>query len=148
MLWWIDEPLLRGSHNPTDAELTESRQGVATVVSLLIEAEQPPNYSAAHLESLGIKKYSVPVPDFTAPSVKQVLEVLEAVRVRSGAGQVLIHCQGGCGRTRTMAAAYWLSKSLAPDEAIRKVRNANRCAVETAEQEASVYKFSAALGKT
>ena len=140
MLWWIDKPTLLGSHNPTDAELTElSRQGVATVVSLLIEAEQPPNYSATHLASLGMKKYSVPVQDYSVPTAEQVLEVLETVRVRSRVGRVLIHCQGGCGRTGTVVAAYWIRKGLAPDEAIRRVRNANRYAVETAEQEASLY---------
>jgi hypothetical protein len=36
--WWIDEPVLKGSGNPTDEDLAELRaQGFATAVSLLEE---------------------------------------------------------------------------------------------------------------
>ncbi len=146
MFWWIDEPLFRGSHNPTDDELTElSRRGVVTVVSLLVEDLQTPNYRASHLKSLGMKRYSVPIQDYSAPTVEQLYEGLELVRVRSRQGQVLIHCQGGCGRTGTVAAAYWISKGLAADEAIQRVRAVNRCAVETQVQKASLYEFAASF---
>lgn len=120
VLWWIHEPTLLGSHNPSEYELNElSRQGLATVVSLLSEDERSPKYSVPCLTSLGIKRYSVPVRDYGAPTVKQFDEVLEIVRVRSRQGGILIHCQGGCGRTGTLAAAYWISKGLSLEDAIQ-----------------------------
>ena len=43
--WWIDEPLIRGSPNPTDEDLQALRaDGFTIAVSLLVETIQPPRY--------------------------------------------------------------------------------------------------------
>ncbi len=43
--WWIDEPVFVGSSNPTTDELKELFQlGFRTIISLLDESEQHPNY--------------------------------------------------------------------------------------------------------
>jgi protein-tyrosine phosphatase len=55
--------------------------------------------------------------------------------------KVLVHCQGGSGRTGTMGAAYWIAKGLSAADAIRKVRQANPDAVETIGQERILDEF-------
>jgi hypothetical protein len=43
--WWIDEPLLRGSGNPSDEDLAQLRgRGFTVGISLLEEGKQPPCY--------------------------------------------------------------------------------------------------------
>lgn len=53
-------------------------------------------------------------------------------------GKIIMHCQGGFGRTGMMAAAYWVGKGLSAKEAIDKVRQSRPHAVETKEQEESL----------
>ena len=65
---------------------------------------------------------------------------LAAVERALGQGKVFVHCQGGSGRTRTTGAAYWVSKGLSVKEAVERVRQANPRAIETWEQENSLYK--------
>ena len=64
--WWIDEPVLMGSSNPTDSELEQLRRaGFTLVVSLLAETKQKPNYdperAAKLVRSLFIIHLSVSV---------------------------------------------------------------------------------------
>jgi hypothetical protein len=43
--WWIDEPVIRGSANPTDRDLQVLHaEGFTIAVSLLVESIQPPRY--------------------------------------------------------------------------------------------------------
>jgi len=44
-MWWIDEPLIRGSSSPTDEDLGRLRaQRFSVAVSLLEENKQSPRY--------------------------------------------------------------------------------------------------------
>jgi hypothetical protein len=62
--WWIDEPVLKGSANPTDEDLAELRaQGFATAVSLLEEERQPLRYDRQAALSEGWTIYSIPIPE-------------------------------------------------------------------------------------
>jgi len=72
---------------------------------------------------------------------------LVAVEQALEKGKVVMHCQGGSGRTGTMAAAYWVYKCLSPKEAIEKVRQTNRHSVETTEQEESLHELEASIVK-
>jgi protein-tyrosine phosphatase len=136
--WWIDENRVMGSSNPFTEELEHLFQiGFNTVISLLDENEQFPYYDVEKIVALGFDRSSIPIKDYTAPALKQFMKFLEIVH--RDAGKVLIHCQGGYGRTGTMAAAYWMDKGLSAQEAIRKVRRLRPGAFEIAEQELSVY---------
>ncbi len=141
-VWWIDEPVILGSSNPTTSDLEELRgQGFEVVVSLLREQEQPPNYDVARAVALGYERHNIPVRDFYPPSVAQLREFVDFV---SGLGsrKVIVHCQGGVGRTGTFAAAYRIAKGLAVAEAIGTIRQVRPHAVETPEQVAALVEFA------
>jgi len=144
--WWIDEPRLLGSSNPDDERLHCLHQrGFSVLVSLLVESEQKPNYSEQTLAELGFVKYRIPIGDYAVPTLDQILAFVRLISDPIEPGHILVHCQGGNGRTGTMAAAYWVSKGCSPVEAIARVRLANPLAVETVEQEEVLDAYSAAL---
>lgn len=71
--WWIDNPHLLGSRNPTLADLEQLRRdGFAVLVSLLLEEEQAPRYDVASTTALGFVRHNIPVKDFYPPTVDQL----------------------------------------------------------------------------
>jgi protein-tyrosine phosphatase len=146
--WWIDEPKLLGCSNLTDEQLEDLYQeGFRTIISLLDEHEQTPYYNLRALEAKGFRRYSIPVPDFTAPTLADFQKFIHVVGESLKQGKVLVHCQGGTGRTGTMAAAYWMKKGLSAKEAIKKVRKVRIGAIEMSEQEDSLYELEASTIK-
>jgi atypical dual specificity phosphatase len=146
--WWIDEFILLGSSNPTDEQLEDFyHKGFRTIISLLDEDEESPYYDMDRIEAKGFKRYSIPVRDFTAPTLPDFQKFLDIVSKSLEQGEVLVHCQGGIGRTGTMAAAYWIKKGLSADKAIKKVRKARPGAIEIPEQEDSLYELEASIIK-
>ena len=142
MMWWIDKGILAGSHNPSNRELSNAgKLGITTVISLLDETEQLPAYSNEIFRKGNLQhRHSIPVRDFSPPSIGQLREFI--VLVRESAGAVLVHCQGGSGRTGTFGAAWLISKGISAGDAIIAVREMNPNAVETAAQEECLWTFS------
>jgi protein-tyrosine phosphatase len=141
--WWIDEPRLLGSRNPTTAELEQLRaEGFQVLVSLLREDEQAPRYDVQRLQAFGFVKYKIPVKDFHPPTADQLATFVELLAGPAADLRVIVHCQGGTGRTGTFAAAYWIAKGLSASEAIAHVRKARPHAVETKAQEAALEQFA------
>ena len=140
--WWIDEPIVMGSSNPSDADLRDLRaQGFATLVCLLDPTEQSTNYRKEEAGMLGYSLREIPVRDFHPPSSAQLLEFVTLAHTASDRARVLVHCQGGTGRTGTMASAYWISKGLSKDAAVARVRQMRSGAVETQEQHGCLEEF-------
>ena len=109
--WWIDEPILLGSSNPTNRQLEEFYgEGFRTIISLLDEDEESPYYDIKKTEETGFKRYLIPVRDFTAPKPADFQEFLDTLDESMKQGKVLVHCQGGTGRTGTMVGADWVKK--------------------------------------
>lgn len=141
--WRIDEKIW-GSSNPTMSELRELYQkGFRSIISLLKEDEESPNYDVEEVEEMGFKRYSIPIKDFSPPTKGQFKEFLEVLSEALDRGKVLVHCEGGLGRTGTMAAAYWICKGLFAEEAIQKIRKMNSNAIENREQEMSLIENQA-----
>jgi len=144
--WWIDEPVFVGSSNPATDELKDLFQlGFRIIISLLDENEQRPNYDVEDGKAMGFDRVSIPIRDFTTPTQSQLSQFLNAANKALQKGKVIMHCQGGTGRTGTMAAAYWIGKGLSAKEAIEKIRKSRPNAVETKEQEESLEKLQKAL---
>ncbi len=146
-IWWIDDDKVAGGPNPTPEELAALREmGFATVISLLDPSEQAPYYDEAALAGLGLARHEIPVPDFHAPAPAQFREFWRAIDEALGRGKVLVHCQGGSGRTGTMGAAYWMRRGLDAEAALARIRRANPIAVESPVQRDSLFALERARG--
>jgi protein-tyrosine phosphatase len=120
--WWIDEPLVIGSSNPSDEDLGRFRaQGFSVALSLLEEHKQPPKYGKfAATEGWSI--YSIPIVEGRAPSLEQFHEFTDRLRTLPAGTKVVVFCESGLGRTACMGAAYWIMKGLTAGKAIERVR--------------------------
>jgi len=146
--WWIDEPTVLGSSNPTTDALHDLWDaGFRTVISLLNECEQRPRYDKEVARGIGFILHSVPITDFTAPSMDDFGTFLGLVEDALSRGKVVVHCWGGCGRTGTMAAAYWIARGTSAAAAIAKVQSVNPGAVEkNTGQEQSLHDLANSRG--
>jgi atypical dual specificity phosphatase len=145
-IWWIARNQLAGSRNPTHKELRALRSdGFASLICLLNEHEQPLSYLPSGAKEIGYTWWSMPIFDHCAPSIDQMLEFARIVDERLAEGKVLVHCWAGWGRTGTMGAAYLVNQGLTATMAIASVRRVCPLAIETREQEASLFALEDAL---
>jgi atypical dual specificity phosphatase len=141
-VWWVDEPWLLGSCNPTTRDLEKLRaRGFNLIVSLLEEDLQPPDYDVARVEATGYSRRNIPVMDFSPPRIEQLVEFIDFLAARPDGTKAIVHCHAGIGRTGTFAAAYWIAQGLSVDEALEHVRRARPQAVETPEQRDALEEF-------
>lgn len=132
--WWIAEPRLLGSSNPSTTDLEQlSDEGFTLLVSLLDETEQAPNYDLGVAAELGFERHNIPVRDFQPPTVDQLRTFVRLID-DSDPARAIVHCLGGSGRTGTFAAAYWIAHGMEAKEAVAHVRRVKPTAVETQEQ--------------
>lgn len=87
--------------------------------------------TAASVLAFPIPDYGTPAPGADAPAMLD-----RAAATLHAGGAVLLHCQGGRGRSGMIAARLLVMAGATPEEAIRLVRTARPGAIETAEQEA------------
>lgn len=147
LLWWLIPGVLAGMPMPfvhIDRRLNLGgplslydddlpvlySSGIRAVVSLL----NIPSDASVY-ESAGFSFLCLPIPDGGAPTMEQVSEFIRFVAEQRAAGRpVAVHCEAGLGRTGTMLAAYLISEGASAAEAIRRVREVERVAVETLRQ--------------
>jgi protein-tyrosine phosphatase len=142
--WWIDEPHLLGSRNPSNSDLERLRRDdFRVLVSLLCEKERAPRYDIGHATALGYVRYNIAVQNFSPPTLDQLEQFVKLVDGLPPGTKMIVHCEGGTGRTGTFAAAYWITKGMRASEAIMHVRKVRPHAVETLEQEAVLVEFAA-----
>jgi atypical dual specificity phosphatase len=145
--WWIDEPGVVGSGNPTDADLGPLRAfGFSVIVCLLDLDEQTPRYDTRRAAEAGWEWHNIPIRDCSAPSTAQLREFVVLLATSLPERKVVVHCQFGSGRTGTMAAAHWISQGLSAADAISRVRQHLPDAIEMPEQEAVLVHFADSLG--
>ncbi len=82
----------------------------------------------------GFTFLALPIPDGYPPTLELVERFLEFCD--SAPQQILVHCEGGMGRTGTMLATVLMKEGLASEQAIYEVRKHNPFAIETLPQEA------------
>ncbi|MGI8916283.1 MAG: dual specificity protein phosphatase family protein [Chloroflexota bacterium] len=136
--WLIDNELAGMSLPRTNDALALLPQlGVRAVVSL---TEQP--LPVASLTEYGIVAEHIPVPDFTAPTLDQLIRAVAAIeRCRAGGRPTAVHCGAGLGRTGTILAGALVARGLPAAAAIARVRAARPGSVETPEQVAVVNQY-------
>jgi protein-tyrosine phosphatase len=125
--WWIDEPILLGTNNPTTDQLQAWYDtGFRTVISFLEEAIQPPAYDADAVEAMGYERHNVPLRDGPFPLDPKLCQAfVQLVEASLKRGGVVMHCMAGKGRTGAMAVVYWIGKGLSADQAMAKIHLVN-----------------------
>jgi protein-tyrosine phosphatase len=123
--WWIDDPLIKASGNPTDDDLLKLHaHGFRHAVCLLEEDKQLPRYDKHSAETRGWFFYSIPIEEGHAPLLEQIQDFVNYLSKVPKGSKVLVFCESGKGRTACMGAAYWIMKGLTASEAITRVSEA------------------------
>ena len=129
---------LPGRERPLDQDAAFlAQEGIRVLVSL---TETPPD--AEVLASRSIAQAHIPVQDFHAPTLEQMIDFVAVVEESVTAGKpVGVHCTAGLGRSGTMAAVYLVARGASANEAIGTVRELRPGSIETPAQEAAVRHF-------
>ncbi|MFD1341664.1 protein-tyrosine phosphatase family protein [Litorisediminicola beolgyonensis] len=90
------------------------------------------------LQAAGIVWVHLPIEDYGTPDdhfMDVWPDLVAAVsQVLSGGGRVLLHCQGGCGRSGAVALRLMIALGEEPDTALERLRRVRPCAIETRAQ--------------
>jgi len=90
------------------------------------------------IQTLGSRWAHVPVADMGVPDRRAELAWSDASKdaraALSGGGRVLVHCQGGCGRSGMAVLRLMVETGEAPKAALKRLRTVRPCAVETEAQ--------------
>jgi protein-tyrosine phosphatase len=127
------------------------RAGIDIVLSLLTpEEEQDLDLlqEAQEAKALGIKFYSLPIPDRQVPnSESEVSAILDRLDADLTAGKnIAVHCRQGVGRTGLVAACLLVAKGVTPEAAVKTLSAARGTPVpETVEQRRWIDHYAAVL---
>lgn len=130
----------RGGQYREDLDLIHDwRPGL--VITLTTETEMAgagARLLGSDVQSMGSRWRHLQIPDFGTPppEVERLWpEVSAAARqALRGGGRVLVHCNGGCGRSGMVALRLMIEAGEDPDTALKHVRRVRPCAIETDDQ--------------
>ncbi len=138
----MDRPGRRGNELGT-ALASLTRKGIGAVVSLTEHSLSTPV-----LDEHGIHYLHLPIPDFHAPTWRQIDRFVEFVTHNLEADRaVAVHCHAGLGRTGTLLACYLVWEGLTAMEAMDRVAAKRPGSIETEEQRAAVRDYERRLHK-
>jgi len=143
---WMIEQKLAGSARPeSEAQLRWLRnKGIRAIVCL--NKERP--LDTEEVRSLGFEYAFIPVQDFTAPTLEDIVRFVSFADEMIGQNKpVVVCCGAGIGRTGTMLAAYLVSQCCSAEEAVERVREKRGYGVEFYEQKEAVFEYARRMGK-
>ena len=110
---WVIPNLLAGSAIPTskkDLEWLVNKQKIKTVVSLTeYKLSARIKYFEKIRKELKFKYYNVPTLDGTGFYIHQfekIIKIFNETKIKNE--RMLVHCEGGFGRTSTILTAIWM----------------------------------------
>ena len=110
----------------------------AIVISMTTQAEMVARGAGDlgnDLQKSGTRWMHLPIEDFGAPTpeVEEAWHTAAraALAAVQGGGRVLIHCNGGCGRSGMAVLRLMIEAGEAPETALARLRAVRPCAVET-----------------
>ncbi len=143
---WVIEGKLAGSARPeNETQFCWLRnKGIGAIVCL--NEERPLNEQ--EVRSLGFEYAFIPVKDFTAPRLEDIVEFLSFTNeMLAQKKSVVVCCGAGIGRTGTMLAAYLVSLCSSPEEALKQVKEKRGIGVESYAQREAVFEYARRIGK-
>jgi tyrosine-protein phosphatase SIW14 len=100
----VDDHLYRGGQPQLKGLETASKLGIRTVVDLRGAGERADAEKQKAVE-LGMKYYSIPLHNNSAPTNEQMAEILSVIENKNN-WPVFVHCRRGKDRTGTVVACY------------------------------------------
>lgn len=96
----------------------------AAGITHVIDLREDDDADAERLQTLGIARRHVPVPDRGPPTTQQLVEVAGWAHKAHNNVAMYVHCKGGFGRAATMAVGLLIVEGIALDAAVEQVRAA------------------------
>lgn len=143
LLWWIDEELAgmpipyfdpdRRFHGNGNIEAYDDDlkylidNGIKSVLCLLNIPSDGVIY-----EKNSIQFLCAPVKDYMPPSVEQMNVIFQFMH--KAPKPLVVHCEGGIGRTGTILAAYLIMKGENFEKTVSLIRTKEPAAIESPEQ--------------
>jgi len=121
---WVIDKKLGGCAKPLLKEHLKllSDQGIRALVRL-----EQGGFESQELNSHGITDFQEYIPDFTAPSQKQIDKILNFIKSQLNEGKaVAVSCGSGIGRTGTILTCFLISECYSMDDAIAFIRAKGR----------------------
>lgn len=92
----------------------------------------------ADMQDAGSRWIHLPIDDFGIPDADVIEAWPEVSKIAlaalGGGGRVLVHCQGGCGRSGMIVLRLMIEAGEKPDAALARLRATRPCAIETEDQ--------------
>lgn len=107
---------------------------VLTLTTLPEMARHGADRLGRDLTQAGVRWIHLPVEDFGIPSGEVEATWPDLLPVLARGGRVLAHCYGGCGRSGMALLRLMIEAGENWPEALRRLRQARPCAVETEAQ--------------
>ena len=115
----------------------------ARIVITLVEQHELEALRVSNLgsevRSRGLEWRHLPIADYSVPTATFEIEwEAHGKEIRAmlrGGGDIVVHCKGGLGRAGMIAARLLVELGMAPEQAIKEVRNVRKGAIETSAQE-------------
>lgn len=118
-------------------------------VKALIRMTQRARVTPAEIEKAGMVDYHLSIPDMSAPSQDDIRKMIGFIEeCLSQNKPVGVSCDGGYGRTGCLLSCYFISRGMAPLEAISFVKDKRPGSILTDEQDHAVHQYAAEHGKS
>ncbi|MFQ5712840.1 MAG: dual specificity protein phosphatase family protein [Candidatus Scalinduaceae bacterium] len=137
---WLIKGEIAGMARP-DSTINDFKRLKKKDIEAIVSLTEP-SLDKGLIEEFGFEVKHIPVEDFSTPRIEQIEDFLEfAEKIRAVGKKLVVHCDGGMGRTGTMLACYLVSKGINAAKAIEIVRKKRPNSIETEEQKEIVFKF-------